>query len=66
MEPWLQPASSWALPVLLDSLPVESCPLEVSPAAWWEQNTGAVERTGRQDHFMHEFNGIKKKSFRKK
>lgn len=48
----LQPASSWALSVLLDSVPMESS-LELSPAAWWEQETGAGVRTGGQDHFMH-------------
>lgn len=40
---------SWAFPVLLDSVPVESCSLELSPPACLEQETGA----GRQDHFMH-------------
>lgn len=53
IQPWLQSASSWALPVLLDSVPMESCSLELSPAAWWEQETGAGVRTGGQDHFMH-------------
>lgn len=45
MEPWLEPASSWALPVLLDSLPVESCSLELSSAAWREQGRGQEGRT---------------------
>lgn len=49
----------WALPVLLDSVLVECCSLELSPPAWWEQEAG--ERTGGQDHLMHSFNGVKKK-----
>lgn len=34
---------SWALPVLLGSVPVESCSLELSAAAWWEQEMGRGE-----------------------